>query len=271
MNWDDDREFALLDELVPLPWVDFIYLFGSTARGDARPDSDVDLAVKIGPGAPPSPLFELLKAGNRAAGTGVLHLVIFDHAPAVLRHRIFEEGRLLIERNPVTRMAAQVQAMREVYDLDPVERAEAEHWAALHVDPQGATRRLAVVMEYRKELGLFAQMSLEDFVAARARHHHAERLLHLLTEGMVDLMLHVVVSNQWRSPASALDVLNVLREQSAMDFSLADRLQDWMALRVNLLRRYVDLDHQGSYKHLQRLFEVDEFCQWAGQMVLTPG
>ncbi len=197
----------------------------------------------------------------------MLHLVVFDHAPAVLRHRIFEEGRLLLERNPVTRMAAQVAAMREVFELSEVDRAEADHWAQVHVDRDGATRRLAVLMQLRREVGLFSQTAEADFVAARARFHQAERYLHLITEGMLDLMLHILTRNEWRLPSSPLDTLNVLREQSAMDFSLADRLQDWMALRTQLLHRWYEFDHALSYKHLQRLFEVDEFCQWAGQVI----
>ena len=35
------------------PWVEAIYLFGSRARGDARPGSDVDLAVLPGPSGAP--------------------------------------------------------------------------------------------------------------------------------------------------------------------------------------------------------------------------
>lgn len=267
MNWDEDREIALLDELVQLPWVDFIYLFGSFARGDAHEDSDVDIAVKLGPDPPPSPLFELLKAGNRAAGSGILHLVIFDHAPSVLRHRIFEEGRLLLERNPVTRMAAQVAAMREVYELSPMDRAEADHWAQVHVDKESASRRLAVLMQYRKEVGLFAQMDEADFVASRAKHHQAERYLHLLTEGMLDIILHFITRKEWRMPNTPLDSLNVLREQSAINFALADRLQDWLVLRQTLMHRYYDQDHAMTFRFLQRLYDLDEWFQWGGRIL----
>lgn len=270
-NWDEDREVALLDELVALPWVEFVYLFGSTARGEARPHSDVDIAVKLGHGPPPSPLFQLLAAGNRAVGAGVLHLVVFDHAPVVLRQRVFEEGRLLLERNPVIRMAAQASTMRDVYNMTALERAEQEHWAQLETDPESASRRLAMLMQYRKEVTPFSQMDEADFVAARAKHHLAERYLHLVAEGILDLILWVLVKNDWRSPTSPLDALNVLREQQAIDFSLADRLQDWMLLRRMLMHRFHDPDHELAFKHLQRLFEVDEFCQWVAARPEGPG
>lgn len=33
--------------LAEVPWVEFAYLFGSHAQGRARPDSDIDVAVKV--------------------------------------------------------------------------------------------------------------------------------------------------------------------------------------------------------------------------------
>ena len=50
-----------------------LWVFGSVARGDARPDSDVDLALEFAPGADPS-LFEIAR--------------IKDEAEAVLGRRV---------------------------------------------------------------------------------------------------------------------------------------------------------------------------------------
>ncbi len=42
---DDPKLQILLDRLIPALKPEAIYLFGSRARGDARPDSDYDLLV----------------------------------------------------------------------------------------------------------------------------------------------------------------------------------------------------------------------------------
>jgi len=80
-----------------------IYLFGSTARGDAGPDSDYDLAVVVPDNAPPH--LRHGKAGYRALrGTGVAADVQvwcqrdFDrqlHLKASFPSTIVREGKVL--------------------------------------------------------------------------------------------------------------------------------------------------------------------------------
>lgn len=71
-----------------------VYLFGSRARGDARQDSDVDLAFEHD-----SSPAEWARFVNAAQDECLLlldlDLVDLSSAPASLRERILEEGRLL--------------------------------------------------------------------------------------------------------------------------------------------------------------------------------
>lgn len=71
-----------------------VYLFGSRARGDAREDSDVDLAFEH-----ESSPAEWAKFVNEARDQSRilldLDLVDFSSAPAALRDRIEREGKLL--------------------------------------------------------------------------------------------------------------------------------------------------------------------------------
>jgi predicted nucleotidyltransferase len=70
-------------------------LFGSQARGTARPDSDVDIAI-----SPHEPLStaeeaDLAVALERVAGTPV-DLVVIDRARPALRWRIARDGVVLV-------------------------------------------------------------------------------------------------------------------------------------------------------------------------------
>jgi predicted nucleotidyltransferase len=85
--------------LARAPSVQWAILFGSHARGTARPDSDVDIAISTT--APLSPAEEdaLAVALERAAGAPV-DLVVIDRARPALRWRIARDGVLLLSSPP---------------------------------------------------------------------------------------------------------------------------------------------------------------------------
>ena len=101
-----------------------VYLFGSTARGTAGADSDVDVAVLLAKTPPatfdqqPYGLEGLLE---RALGRTV-DLVVLNRAPVDLRSRVLRDGRLLVDRDPSTRIRFEVQTRNEAFDLDPILR-----------------------------------------------------------------------------------------------------------------------------------------------------
>lgn len=100
------------------------YLFGSIARGDDRPGSDVDVAVLFEDDPPPRleglPV-DLHDALQTAAGRR-LDLVVLNGAPPDLGHRILRDGRLILDRNPSRRIAFEVRTRNAYFDLLPVLR-----------------------------------------------------------------------------------------------------------------------------------------------------
>ena len=99
-----------------------VYLFGSTARGTARPDSDIDVAVLFDADQPSTleaPRFVIEGELERVLGRPI-DLVALNDAPVDLRIRILREGRLLLDRRPAARIAFEVRTRNEAFDLEPV-------------------------------------------------------------------------------------------------------------------------------------------------------
>jgi hypothetical protein len=98
------------------------WLFGSRARGEEKAASDVDVGVLFD--RPPEP-----KLGNQAhrleakleAALGLpVQLVAVNGAPPDLVHRVLRDGILLLDRSPRQRVAFEVKARNEFFDLQPV-------------------------------------------------------------------------------------------------------------------------------------------------------
>jgi predicted nucleotidyltransferase len=102
-----------------------VYLFGSVARGEARASSDVDVAVLF-ERTPPRTLqgrpFEL-EAALESSLRRQVQLVTLNDAPPDLVHRVLRDGRLILDRDPVSRIRFEVHARNAYFDLEPVRRA----------------------------------------------------------------------------------------------------------------------------------------------------
>jgi predicted nucleotidyltransferase len=98
--------------------VQFCYLFGSTARDDARPDSDIDLAVLASPSLS---LIEeaALHEGLAKALDRSLDLVMLNRAPLWLQFRILGEGRVLFSRDEPSRVAFRERVEKTFLDFRP--------------------------------------------------------------------------------------------------------------------------------------------------------
>jgi len=97
------------------------WIFGSVARGSARPDSDVDVGVLFRED-PPLTLagyhFDLEADLESLLGLPV-QLVVLNRAPADLAIRVLREGKLLVNQDPSRRIEFEVRTRNEYWDLEP--------------------------------------------------------------------------------------------------------------------------------------------------------
>ncbi|MBW8875074.1 MAG: nucleotidyltransferase domain-containing protein [Acidobacteria bacterium] len=112
-----DKDIVRATESVP--GISVLVLFGSRARGTHRPDSDLDVAVL--PQSPDSRARRHLQTDVAVAladlaPEGRVDVVLLDEADAVLRQRIMETGRVLLNRDDETWKELRVRTMREYGD-----------------------------------------------------------------------------------------------------------------------------------------------------------
>lgn len=93
-----------------VPGLVLVVLYGSHARGDARRESDVDLALLADDPVEPLELLELQAALERPCGATV-DLVDLWCADDVLRVQVIEHGRVLFERSSTERARFEMLAL----------------------------------------------------------------------------------------------------------------------------------------------------------------
>lgn len=119
-----DSEIERLEALLARrPEVLEAYLFGSRGRGDASPDSDVDVAVFVDRAALPEAPFgyvaELTTELIRALGRNDVDVVLLNDASPLLYHRVLRDGRRLLSRDLVATTRREGYALSRYCDYVP--------------------------------------------------------------------------------------------------------------------------------------------------------
>lgn len=104
------------------PRLAYALVFGSSARGSATAESDLDVAVGFARGAhlDTQELGALVSSLERATGR-TIDLVLLDEAPPALAYRVFRDGRVVLNRDHSALVARKTRAILDYLDFRPVE------------------------------------------------------------------------------------------------------------------------------------------------------
>lgn len=117
---DLSRRLGTLDGALAAscPAIDFAYLFGSATGDRLRPESDVDLAIHVAPGADQQ--LVRLEASSVAAehlGMDAVDVVLLNTAPLALAGRILNTRRVILDRDPFSRHRYESITARMFHDF----------------------------------------------------------------------------------------------------------------------------------------------------------
>lgn len=126
----------LRDRLARHPEILEAYLFGSRARGDEAAHSDVDVAVYVDPARVPDSSFgyaaKLTAELVKALGSDAVDVVILNHAPPLLYHRVLRDGVRVLTRDPAATTTREGRALSRYCDYVPhLRKIDAAHAARI--------------------------------------------------------------------------------------------------------------------------------------------
>lgn len=114
--------FVRLDRLGPVLDQDdrivFAYLFGGLAKGEAKPLSDVDVAIFLdGATNAADAKLNLIGVISDALGTDEFDLVVLNNASLSIAGRILRTRKILVDKQPHFRHTFESRIMREFFDF----------------------------------------------------------------------------------------------------------------------------------------------------------
>lgn len=100
----------IIETIKSHPKVIAIYLFGSHAKGNATPLSDIDLAIIMDNPTPES------EADIGSLSSPEIDVVLFHRLPLHIKHEVFKYGRELFVRDEEKLAEIKFRVMREYLD-----------------------------------------------------------------------------------------------------------------------------------------------------------
>jgi predicted nucleotidyltransferase len=149
----EDLDRDVLQAARAVPGVAVLVVFGSRARGAARPDSDLDVGVL--PGSDVDPVgrrhlqTDLAVALSHLAPEGRVDVVVLDEAGDLLRQRVMETGRVVLCRDRRAWRDLRVRTMREYGDREWERKIyrDAQRRRLTGREPSGRSARALVSLE----------------------------------------------------------------------------------------------------------------------------
>jgi uncharacterized protein YutE (UPF0331/DUF86 family)/predicted nucleotidyltransferase len=218
------------------------YLFGSFARGTARPDSDIDIAVLYANAPEPTlngqPFHlegELERVAERAVQVINLH-----SAPIDLVHRVLQDGKLLVDINRALRIAFEVRARNEYFDMEPALRQYRGHHRKEMTDIDLIDKKLGQIETYVKELHTLARPA-EILHDVRER-RFAEHTLQIAIQAALDIASLMVSDDRLGEPSSNRALFELLEQHGWIDGMLAMTLKNMVGFRNLVVHGYAAVD-----------------------------
>lgn len=246
-----------------LPALDALWLFGSYARGEETPLSDLDLAYLLRPGdgqvEADAALYRMLSGHF---GTDEMTLLDLTGAAPAVAFRVLREGRLLFCRNPdavadlTEAVLARYPGVRHLID----EALRSEEEAGVEIDRDKVLAQLRLLEADLERLRAKASMAEAAFLADLDAQDVVIRRFQTAVETCANIGNHLIARLRLRLAEDYAGVFSIVGEAGILDRELAARMAELARFRNLLVHLYWRVDHTQVFRRMpERIRLLEEF------------
>ncbi|MFQ5615255.1 MAG: HepT-like ribonuclease domain-containing protein [Anaerolineales bacterium] len=265
------------------PPVLLAYLFGSAARGQATPFSDLDIAVYLDEPDRDRRVAEYRRLRVQLEDTLVIRekhppidLVFLNDVPSALAYRIIT-GKLLYCVDDTWRAELEARIISNYLDYFPVLQ---EYDRYLHrriqtgvfgkrsptlIDVQAVNDRLAYIQTTLQQLHARQSLSKETLETDPDKRGATLYEMQTCLEAMSDIAHHIIAATGLPKPRRRGESLIILANAGILPSDLADRLRQAVSMRNILMHGYLHVLMDLVYQSLQH--DLPDIEAFAGYVV----
>jgi len=265
------QQSAKVDGLIAL------WLFGSYARDEATPISDIDLAYLPNKAINGDSLetFEtaLYNIIADALHTDEFSFVNLERVSPYFAFRVIDEGLLMFCRDKkivsdfaenIYNQSPDISYLRHKGNFDFLEGFDMSNPI---FDKDRVTDFLRFISGDLKDLREKAQISREDYLFNRDLQAVVERRLQTAIESCINIGNHLIARLGLRTPQDYRDVFHILEEYQIIPSQWAKKMMDMARFRNLLVHIYWEIDHNRVHESLPDRIEtlesfVSSIAQW---------
>ena len=273
-----ERLKNLPDRVAGIAGLNALWLFGSFARGEATPISDVDLAYLPDERLTGNAL-DRFETHLYCTIAGILHtdeftFVNLRRAPDYFSWQVLQEGRLLVSRDflAVAQLAERIygcapdtRTLRRAGNMDFLEVVDVPD---SKIEKDRVTEFLRLLSGDLKTLREKTEIPKEVYRGSRDIQAIVERRLQTATESCINVGNYLIARLGLRPPADYADVFRVMGEAQLLPAELIDQMTDMARFRNLLVHVYWAIDHEKVYDNLRsRLATLEAFASHISRWV----
>lgn len=241
--------------------IEMVILFGSQAKGLARPDSDIDLGILLA--KHPIPVEEELQLCLDLVGavqTGKVDMVILNHADPFLCYEAACYGIAIYERKPLLFDRFKVMAFKRFADTEPLRQLNDLYFDMFFIKGKSEMRnkgviyqKLVRVTKYLSELEKLTQYSFEEYEADFKIKRAVERDIELIVEFANDVNGLIIVGSGEPPPADYFSSFTKMGQLGVLHKDFAQPLAHTAGIRNRLVHEYETVIDQLVYAGAQTI------------------